>query len=463
VGQLADDLLHVNRWQRIRLDIFLLIIRKAVLELPIVSPGVSGVAFITADEMALWTPPADPPEARHLQELAIVIKRAAESGSLAKTAATDAKTLKQPLENTPVRVAVGGSFDPESLVPELQKWFDDFIEPGLISAQGGCNSAADVFKSTAQWTQAVQEYFLLDSAGLSGRLNAVEQALDTMNSTSNDDIREFDKACSEITDPCKQIEVMLQAAVCSQVLQSAGFESSNAMLACKDAPAQLAVQPVFAKVCTGANINFSAVVKSFNGATVPVQQVGLRWSSQSPNLLSVDPESGVGEALKEGHPLVDAESEVCGAVLGGTTLVQIEDVPDILGDFSVEGSETVSDCEFDGDNGTSSGSGTVTITLQSQGDSPDSEKFAGVGTGLSLGENFDGTVRCGGAVSGTGSFTEMEPCGENGEDTCVTSGTTTFTGSLIGNTLKVDTTSQDTSGDTCYAEGWAKATRAQNP
>ena len=205
-----------------------------------------------------------------------------------------------------------------------------------------------------------------------------------------------------------------------------GTRTSEDQFVCNDAPTLLKVLPAIPEACPGETINFSAVVSNMNGETLPVEQVDLRWASDSPDLLTVDSESGVAKTLEAGNVFVNAESEVCGQVFSGVSYVRIGDVPDIKGSYSVVGSETVRGCEFDEDNGTFGGSGTATVTFQDATESMDTDIFAGAGSAPGLGESFEGTVQCNGAVSGTGTYTESEPCGENDEETCITSGTSTF-------------------------------------
>jgi hypothetical protein len=429
-----------------------------VLEVPMVSPGTFGVASVTADQMEQWPPPADPPAARHLQEMAIAIKRAVESASVESYVEKTGSTPEQLITGELARTASDQSIITEFILPQAKEWFDEDIGPGLGLAMGGCEKAAEFVKSTFPWVAHLQYFGLEDHPELAGRIDSLRNAVNEFDGKSNNDIGGIDDACSMLTDPCKQMEAMKEASVCAQIRQSLGFETSEEGMACKDAPTLLKVEPNISEVCPGATINFSASVSNFNGTTVPVEQVGLRWESGSPDLLTVDSQSGAAEALEEGTVFVNATSEVCGEDLAGIAYVQIEGVPDILGSYSVVGSETVVGCEFDEDNGSFGGRGTATIWLQTQNENPDAENFSGVGTAVGLGEDFSGTIQCGGAVTGMGSYTEMDPCGE---EICTTSGTTTFVGSLIGNTIKVDTTAQDISGDTCSANGWATATRNQ--
>jgi hypothetical protein len=430
------------------------------LEAPFVSPGSVGVALLTADQMEQWTPPDDPPEAKYLQQAAIVVKRAAESDSIARTKVKGVNASELLSNDATDDSAVVEATTQEELIPVSKDWFDDVVQPILGSATGGCESAQNLVSTSFQWLEFVQLAGLEDNAELSGRLNSLEDAINSLNTESTEDIKEIDDACGEEPDPCKQLEIAQKGLVCTQILQLLGYETSEDQFVCNDAPTLLKLSPAIPEVCPGETINFSAVVSNMNGETLSVEQVDLRWASDSPDLLTVDSESGVAKTLEAGNVFVSAESEVCGQVLGGISYVRIGDVPDIKGGYSVVGSETVYGCEFDEDNGTFGGSGTATITFQDPTESMDTDIFAGSGSAPGLGESFEGTVQCNGAVTGTGTYTESEPCGENGEDTCITSGHSTFTGKLIGNTIKLDTTAQDTSGDICSAEGWANATRS---
>jgi hypothetical protein len=419
-----------------------------------------GVALLTADQMEQWTPSDDPPEAKYLQEAAIVVKRAAESDSLARTTVKGVNASELLTKDATDDSAVVEATTQEELIPVSKDWFDNVVQPILGSATGGCESAQNLVSTSFQWLAFVQLAGLEDNAELSGRLNSLENAINSLMTESTEDIREIDDACSEEPDPCKQLEIAQKGLVCIQILQLLGYETSEDQFVCNDAPTLLKLSPAIPEVCPGETINFAAVVSNMNGTTLPVEQVGLTWSSDSPGLLTVDSESGVATSLEVGNVFIKAESEVCGQVLGGVAYVQIGDVPDIKGSYSVVGSETVYGCEFDEDNGTYGGSGTATISFQEPSGMMDTDMFSGSGSAPGLGESFQGTVQCNGAVSGTGNYTESEPCGENDEETCITTGTSTFTGKLIGNTIKLDTTAQDTSGDICSAEGWANATRS---
>jgi hypothetical protein len=426
-----------------------------VLEALMASPGLAGVAFVTADEMELWPPPADPPEAMILQEIAIILKRFLESDASAMVAARDSIDSEQSLSHSQSQFVVQNDFDSASLLPQLKIWFDNFIEPFLDLAAEGCSHSENVVRPFRPWLSMVQQFGLEQSPELASRIAKFRNAANLMNSKAIKDIDGIDTLCGNEPDPCEQARLLKDALRCDQIMNMGGFEAidTDKEYACSDAPAYIEVEPRNSTICPGDTVNFSATIKNLKELTLAID-LKLHWSSTSPELMTVNSESGVALAVDEGDVVLEVSS--CEGDFFNDAKVEISGVPDILGSYSVAGSEKVRGCEFDEDNGTYGGKGTATIWLGIDHGVPGTENFSGVGTSIGLGEDFDGTIQCGGALSGSGTYTETDPCPEG---TCVTSGMSTFTGSLRGNTIKVDTTAQDISGDTCTAKGWATATR----
>jgi hypothetical protein len=426
-----------------------------VLELPVDFEGIWGLVVATADAMESWPPPDNPPEARYVQEMAVILKRDLESGLLVENTPIHALASRPRVSVTP-ETATAVAESTEMFLPKLKSWFDEVVDPALASAKDGCDVAADLVKTSSKWVEYLQATGLEDHPDLSGRLDTLEAAMETLVSSSEEDLGSMDQACANEPDPCKQREIMKEAFACAQVGQFLGRETSPS-LACSDVPAYLRVEPPNSNnKCKSESIDFISRVFNAGGQPAPVAQEDLQWSSSAPQVLKIDPETGKAETLEAGTALVKAQSKVCGDLLEGTAYVKIEGIPDLKGTWSVVGSETVQGCEFDEDNGTFGASGNATVTSQVGSGNANSESFSGGGSAPGLGEQFQGTVQCGGAISGTGSYTEMTQCGE---ETCTTTGTSTFEGTLIGNTVKLDTTAQDMSGDTCTSQGWARATK----
>lgn len=136
-------------------------------------------------------------------------------------------------------------------------------------------------------------------------------------------------------------------------------------------------------------------------------------------------------------------------------------VPNVVGTYTGSGSITQTGCQDPSWNGTFSPIN-FSITLGPQNGS--SFTGSGVATALISGYNIredvtitSGTVTPAGALSGSYNFTFYV----NGSFD--SSGTGTFTGSLVGNTISLNTQWQDTVGDTCAGAESFTVTRPPPP
>jgi hypothetical protein len=337
----------------------------------------------------------------------------------------------------------------EVFLPHLKQWFDNEIQPRLGSSQQGCEIAGDIVAAGIEWFSAVQEFGLDDHAELQGRLNDLVSAMDDFTAAAAQDIAALDRQCDAEQDPCAQTRIMQQGAGCAQTVQYLGGDEAIAELACQDAPAVLSVSPQNIARCPGASIQFYATVRNLRGDALPEEQLDLLWLSESPQLLAIGAESGQAETLAPGSSWVTASSEVCGQTMAGSALVNINGVPDIEGSYSLVGSETWLGCLDPEDNGVYGISGSASISIVSEDEQAGTAQFSGSSDGSGFGASFSGTVRCGGSFSGSGSYSESDG----------TSGSTSFNGIFAGNSLRLDFTAQDLSGDTCNSSGWVQGNK----
>lgn len=136
-------------------------------------------------------------------------------------------------------------------------------------------------------------------------------------------------------------------------------------------------------------------------------------------------------------------------------------VPNVLGTYTGDGSLTQSGCQDPSWNGTYS---PIDFSLTIGPQNGSSFTGSGVATafisGFSIREDVTittGTVTTAGALSGSYNFTFFV----NGSFD--SSGTGTFAGTLVGNTISINTQWQDTAGDTCTGTESFTATRPPPP
>jgi len=132
-----------------------------------------------------------------------------------------------------------------------------------------------------------------------------------------------------------------------------------------------------------------------------------------------------------------------------TVIITAEDVPSIIGVFSLSGLETLTGCLDPADNGSYDIAATADFTLQTggsfSGTTSTSTPFPSTGP-------IDGRIAGDGSVSGTFGF-------QREIDGTVSAGT--FTGTLVGDVLDLSFSGQDVEGDTCSFTGTLAGTRAQ--
>jgi hypothetical protein len=419
-------------------------------EVPAAYPGIAGLAFVTADEMEQWSPPASPASARHLQNMAIALKRAYESAYAEQAGRSGASFLESADWGGTVKPLQDDLNMGEIFLPFVKEWFDDEINPILPVASQGCDVALDLIPTVMEWLGAVQLYGLEDYTELQGRIAALESALSTFAVASGNYISGLDQQCDQEPDPCKKMQTMQEGVECTQILQYIGADDDAVgEIACSDAPALFSVTPRNSSECAGRSIQFYANVWNLKGEAIPVDQVGLQWSSGSPNLLSIDAESGSAETLAPGRAWVTASSTVCGEAMRANGYIRIAGVPHIGGTYSLTGSETWRGCIDPEDDGIYGIGGAASFRVGTPNEDLASAPFSGTSDGSGFGASFSGTVRCGGGFSGGGSYSEDDG----------TSGTTSFSGRFSGGTFRLDFTAHDTSGDTCSSSGWITGTK----
>jgi hypothetical protein len=419
-----------------------------VLEVPSVSQGTTGLAFITASEMEQWPPPASPVKARYLQQMAIKAKKIVESAAARESAPGNAVVAVASDEPGPVKPKADPFDFTDFWLPEFKAWFDNEIKPSLGAAIGGCYVAADFVRIGEDWLSALAMEGYDDHSELQSRISTLESAFEQFSNAAIQDIGEIDQLCALESDPCAQVSIMQELAVCAQALNLLGTDMSLIDLACANAPSVLSVAPKNRNICPGETIQFYAVVKNLKGDAIDVDQAELLWTSDLPQSLTINPESGEANAVAEGYVLVSASSEVCGFTLSGNASVEVNSAPDIGGSYSLTGSETVRGCLDPEDNGVYGGSGMATISMGPINAGSASASFSGKSDGPGFGHSFSGTVSCSGSLSGGGTYSESE-----------TSGNSSFSGSFSGRTIIINGSGQDVAGDTCSSKGWARATR----
>jgi hypothetical protein len=419
------------------------------IEVPSVRQGATGLAHVTIDEMEQWLPPDNPPSAKYLQQMAIAGRKATVSARIRqvgtfgvmRAASTESGKKGKSLQD---KLDLG-----ELFLPFLIEWFDNEITPILPSAKNGCNVAVEFSSAASEWLVAVQLYGPNDNSGLQSRISMLESAMSNFTSAAGLDISEIDRQCDLEPDPCKQTEIMRSGAACAQTVQLIGGDDDIPELACSDAPALLSVSPKNSRRCPGASMQFYANVRNLKGEALPIDQIDLLWLSEAPQLLSVHAESGKAETLASGDAWVTASSEVCGSTMEGSAYVKIDGVPDIAGSYSLVGSETWRGCVDSEDDGVYGIQGTANISTASADVNSGSVQFSGSSNGSGFGATFSGTAVCGGTFTGSGGYSEDDG----------TSGSTTFNGTFTENSLRLDFTAQDQSGDTCSSSGWVRGTK----
>jgi hypothetical protein len=414
--------------------------------IPLVHASGHGVASGTDSDIVSNVPPPSVFDSKYSQQLA--------------------SRLNQAIEEI-IKNGGGNLTDTDlALVNEILKnWQKEQIE--RFSSISNCMDIQNGLRSMSEWLLMTQMFGMTQQEFPEFKL--LSNALISINSAIRNEVDSLNVECNTSTDICAlydSVERLIQCQMYAEQLSGLGSSSyTQPYLAdsCNRIPAVINMQPQQTGLCPGDTAPLSVSVYGQDGVT-PFNPNLTEWHSSDSTVIKIDDSTASAIAAGTAQITVTIDCDI-----KRTTTMSVSAPPDLTGNYSGWGSESLASCIYPEDNVMTSGKADIAITNQIDlGDGSASFSMGYSGTSFDGHESGVGMVYCGGRIEGSAYYTEADECGIPSVP-CTVSGSTefhgqvnTFSGSIdlpIAEEISVFWVSEDQSGDTCTSRGSGTLTR----